>query len=63
MLNNKASKIEFHITHYEWEDFILRGAELIKEGYSLETIRYDDFAFSYYSEHDPQVHIVFTKEK
>ena len=63
MLNNKVSKIEFHITCYEWEDFILRAAELIKDGYSLESVRYDDFSFSYYSEQDPPIHIVFTKEK
>ena len=63
MLNNKVSKIEFHISYYECEDFILRAAELIKEGYSLESIRYDELSVSYYKEQDPPIHIVFTKEK
>ena len=63
MLNNKVSKIEFHINYYEYEDFILRAAELIKEGYSLESIRYDELSVSYYKEQDPPIHIVFTKEK
>ena len=63
MIGNKVSKIEFHITAYEQEDFILRAAELIKEGYSLESIRYDELSVSYYGEQDPPIHIVFTKEK
>lgn len=61
--NKKVSKIEFHITYYEWEDFILRSAELIKDGYSLVSIRYDDLSFSYCTEQEPPIHIVFTKEK
>lgn len=63
MLNNKVSKIEFHITSYEGEDFILRGAELIKEGYLLESISFDDLSLSYHTKQEPSIHVVFTKEK
>lgn len=58
---SKVSEIEFHITAYEWEDFILRAAELIKEGYSLKCIRYDDLSFSINTKPEPPIHITLIK--
>lgn len=61
MFRDKVSQIEFHITFHELEDFILRAAELIQEGYSLENIRIDDMSFSRDTEPEPPIHIIFVK--
>ena len=64
MFNDNVSKIEFHITFHELEDFILRAAELIQEGYSLENIRIDDMSFSRDTiEPEPPIHIILTRRR
>lgn len=61
--NNKVSKIEFHIKHYELEDFILRAAKLIEDGYRIERINVDSIKVNYFEEPEPPYHIVFTKKE
>lgn len=63
MIGKKVAKIEFHITSYEFEDFILRGAKLIEEGYSLETISLDQPSYSIRKDIEPPIHITFVKDK
>lgn len=63
MLNNKVSKIEFHITYNQLEDFILRAAELIKDNYEIEQIKVDPISVSYLTEPEPPYHIIFVKRK
>ena len=61
MFNNKVSKIEFHITYNQLEDFILRAAELIKDNYEIEQIKVDSISASYLTEPEPSYHITFVK--
>ena len=61
MLNNKVSKIEFHITYNQLEDFILRAAELIKDNYEIEQIKVDPISIGYLTEPEPPYHITFVK--
>ncbi len=63
MEKNKVSQIEFHITHEEIEDFIIRSAELIKDGYHLYSIEHDALTFSCSAIVEPYIHIVFIKNK
>ena len=63
MIGKKVAKIEFHITSYEFEDFILRGAKLIEEGYSLETVSFDKPSYSIRENIEPPIHITFVKDK
>lgn len=63
MIGKKVAKIEFHITNYEFEDFILRGAKLIEEGYSLETISHEPSSISFQEYPEPSIHITFVKNK
>lgn len=61
-MREKVFEIEFHINCYELDDFILRAAELIKEGYKLHTIKQDDLTISYYSSNsEPCIHITFRR--
>jgi len=62
---DKVSRIEFHITEKELEDFIVRAAELIKEGYKLYSIIRDS-NMTYADTCDvrePYLHIVFARNK
>lgn len=62
-MKSKVIEIEFHITFKEAEDFILRAAELIKEGYMLYSYRYDTPELSFYRENtEPFIHIVFRRK-
>lgn len=63
MEKNKVSEIEFHITEKELEDFILRAAELIKDGYHLYSVERDTLTFSYLVITEPYIHIKFTRNK
>lgn len=59
---NKVSEIEFHITGEEVEDFILRAAKLIKEGYKLYSFKNDTPTFSWLDEKvGPFIHVVFKR--
>lgn len=40
-MNKKVEYIEFSFNFDESEDFILRAAELIKEGYKVDKIKYN----------------------
>lgn len=61
-MKDKVSKIEFHITSEEVEDFILRAAELIKEGYELYSFTHDTPQFSWCGEKvDPFIHVVLKR--
>lgn len=47
MNTNKVSEIEFHLSSlHELEDFTLRAAELIKEGYTYNEIKRDTYSDS-----------------
>lgn len=61
MLRDRVSKIEFHITYNQLEDFILRAAELIKDNYEIEQIKVDSVSISYLTEPEPPYHITFIK--
>lgn len=61
MNKQKVSQIEFHITHDELDDFILRAAELIKEGYSIEKIKTDPVEISINHYPEPPIHILLTR--
>ena len=58
---NKVSRIEFHITEKELEDFILRAAELIKDGYRVYSVERDTLNLHYSVITEPYIHIIFTK--
>lgn len=61
---NKVLEIEFHINYDQVDDFILRAAELIKEGYKLHTIEQDSLTISGYClNSEPCIHIVFRRIK
>lgn len=64
MDTNKVSEIEFHLSSmYELEDFTLRAAELIKEGYHYVTIKEDPYVCSYISMNtEPILHIKMRKK-
>lgn len=61
MSKEKVSEIEFHITKNELDDFIVRAAELIKEGYNLYSIEYDTISTNSYIHTEPNIHIKFTR--
>ena len=61
MLKDRVSKIEFHITYNQLEDFILRAAELIKDNYEIEQINVDSISIGYLTEPEPPYHITFIK--
>lgn len=63
MEKNKVSEIEFHIVQNEIEDFIIRSAELIKEGYSLYSVECDSLTIGCPVVIEPYIHIKFTKNK
>ena len=63
MEQNKVSSIEFHITEKELEDFILRAAELIKDGYHVYSVERDILTFHYSVITEPYIHIKFIKNK
>ena len=62
-MNKKVSKIEFHICYGEMDDCVVRMADLIKEGYTIETITNEPrFALEtsgLYSK--PSIHIVLQR--
>lgn len=61
---DKVSRIEFHITEAELEDFIVRSAELIKEGYHLLSVMRDakGVCSDLYWE-EPYLHIIFARNR
>lgn len=64
-MNKKVSKIEFHICYDEMDDCIVRMADLIKEGYTVEAIlnepRLALKTSGLYSE--PSIHITLQKRE
>ena len=63
-MRNKVSEIEFHIIQEEVDDFILRAAELIKDGYRMTKMSSDPFTLSYHTIiTEPYIHITFRKEE
>lgn len=46
MFKEKVSEIEFHITEREIDDCIIRMADLIKEGYTINNVRCESTTFS-----------------
>ena len=57
----KVSQIEFHIKSTEFEDFTLRAAALIEEGYKYVCIKQDPLSISYFEEPEPPYHILMQK--
>ena len=62
-VRDKVSKIEFHMTYNQLNDFILRAAELIKEGYSIEKIETDTVSIGDKIKLEPAVHITLQKKE
>ena len=59
-MSKKVSKIEFHICYNEMDDCVVRMADLIKEGYTIESITNEPrFALDY---SEPSTHIVLQKK-
>lgn len=61
MSKEKVSEIEFHITGNELDDFIVRAAELIKEGYNLYSVECDTISINNYIHTEPNIHVKFTR--
>lgn len=61
-IDGKVSQIEFHINHYEIDDFIVRAAELIKEGYHICSYRGDSIDMCANTLNlEPKLHITLQK--
>lgn len=61
-MKNKVSEIEFRISYGEMEDGILRAAELIKEGYTVYLLRYDNLVYEVNGKAKPAIYLTFRKE-
>lgn len=58
MLKEKVSEIEFHITEREVDDCIVRMANLITEGYTVNNVRCNSITFSdSFTITEPSIHI------
>ena len=58
MYGEKASEIEFHITVREIDDCIIRIADLIIEGYTVNNVRCNPITFSdSFTITEPSIHI------
>lgn len=57
----KVPSIEFHITDREFEDFIVRAAKLVEEGYKVSCIRNDGCVCSPCITREPFLHITFIR--
>ena len=58
MLKEKVSEIEFHITEREIDDCIIRMADLIIDGYTVNNVRYNPTTFSdSFTITEPSIHI------
>lgn len=58
MLKEKVSEIEFHITEREIDDCIVRMANLITEGYTVNYIKCDSRTFyDSFTITEPSIHI------
>lgn len=59
----KVSEIEFHFKSYEADDFILRAANLIKDGYHIFEVHTSSTPLSIYDKvYEPNIHIKFKKD-
>ena len=63
-MSKKVSKIEFHLCSNEMDDCVVRMADLIKEGYGIESITNDPrFVLETSGPYSkPSIHIVLQKE-
>ena len=58
MSRKKVSEIEFHITEREIDDCIIRMADLITEGYTINNIKCDSLTWSdSFIITEPSIHI------
>ena len=58
MSREKVSEIEFHITEREIDDCIIRMADLITEGYTINNIKCDSLTLSdSFIITEPSIHI------
>ena len=57
MSRKKVSEIEFHITEREIDDCIIRMADLITEGYTINNIKRDSLTCSDSFITEPSIHI------
>lgn len=60
-MSKKVSKIEFHICRNEIDDCVVRMADLIKEGYTIEAITNEPPTLSFFEHSEPSVHITLRK--
>ena len=62
-VGRKVSEIEFHFKSDEADDFILRAANLIKDGYHIFEIYTSSIPLSIYDKiYEPNIHIKFKKD-
>lgn len=62
MVNNKkVDSITFHFNAYQVDDFIIKAAELEKEGYKLINFDVDNISCSILTEPEPPYHATFHK--
>lgn len=64
-MKNKVSKIEFHVCYNEMDDCVVRMADLIKEGYTIESITNEPRLVLETSRvyTEPSTHIVLRKKE
>ena len=60
-MKNKVSEIEFRISYGEIDDGILRAAELIKEGYTIYSLGYDNLKCEVDTKVKPIICLTFRK--
>lgn len=60
-MKNKVSEIEFRISYGEIDDGILRAAELIKEGYTIYSLGYDNLEYEVNDTVKSVIYLTFRK--
>ena len=63
-MNNKTNEVDsitFHFNYYQVDDFIIKAAELEKQGYKLSNFKADNISYSILTEPDPPYHATFHK--
>lgn len=61
-INNKeVDSITFHFNSNQVDDFIIKAAELEKQGYKILEFKTDNISYSIFEEPDPPFHATFRK--
>lgn len=59
--NNSVDSITFNFNTWQIDDFIIKAAELEKEGYRITTFTVNDISYSQSTEPEAPYHVTFTK--